>query len=196
MPRKNNSSNSRTNPFAKINLEEIREKEKRKAELRERKKQRELEAKLKAQRGRKPPPINHHKAFKVTFKDQPDLIYIAFKRLREQAIWEACKYFRDSFHLDFQRDKGYSSEMKQSHAIRVPELDEYGKKGKVPIPVLMKVLDIRFPCSHCHKQVFTYKDYEAGRCFIIEGEGDTNEFTKGRILCYYCYKKIVEKPNT
>jgi hypothetical protein len=189
---KKHRSNSLTNPFAIINLEAIREKERKKAERKEKKKQKELEAKLKALKG-KQRPINHKKAFKVVFKDQPDLIYIAFKVNRAKATWDACKYFRDSLHLDFQRDKGYSAEMKQTITLRVPELDEYGEEGQVPIPILMKVLGIKFTCSHCHKQIFSYKDYEAGRCFIIEGEGDTNEFTKGRVLCYNCYKKIIDR---
>lgn len=193
MPKKHNS-NSRTNPFAVVNLEAIREKEKRKAERIQKKKQKELEAKLKSFK-KKHKPINNKKAYKITFKDQPNLLYVAFKPNRAKAMWDACKYFRDSLHLDFQKERSYSAEMKQARAIRVPELDEYGEEGQVPIPVLMKVLDIKFSCSHCHKEVFSYKDYEAGRCFIIEGEGDTNDFTKGRILCYYCHKKIIKNSN-
>lgn len=82
--------------------------------------------------------------------------------------------------------------MKQARTKRIYEFDKYGENGKVPIPMLMKELDIKFACSNCHKQVFSYTDYEAGRCFIVEGEGDTNEFTEGRVLCYYCHKKLVE----
>ena len=190
MPKKHNA-NSRTNPFAIVNLEALREKERKKAERKEKKKKKELEAKLKAFK-RKQKPINQKKAYKVTFKDQPDLMYISIKADRYKAGWDACKYFKNNLHLDFQKGKDYSAEMKQTVAKRVPEFDEYGKEGKVPIPALMKTLNVRFLCSHCHKQIFSYKDYEAGRCFIIEGEGDTNEFTKGRVLCYYCYKKIIK----
>ena len=184
MPR-NRRNRTPVNPFAEIDLDEIRKKELRIKEEEKKKKELELR-KIKKKKKKK-----KEKAYKVIFKDQSDLIYIAFKTNRAKAAWDGCRYFRDMLHPDFQRDKGYSAELISTRTLRVKEFDQYNEEKKVPIPMLMKVLDIKFPCSVCHKQIFSYKDYEAGRCFILEGEGDTNDFTKGRVLCYYCNRKLM-----
>ena len=134
---------------------------------------------------------NAGKAFKVTFKDQPDLIYIAFKKAREKAVYEACKYFKEAFYPTFM-GSGADEEMKQARATRVQELDKFALKGKVPIPELMRIMNFTFPCSVCGKDNFNYEDYEIGRCFMLEGEGDLNPFTSGYVLCYDCYKKYIQ----
>lgn len=135
--------------------------------------------------------ISKYKARKITFKDHSDLIYISFKPTKEKAIYEACKYFQESFYPTFMGD-GISEEMKHGKAHRVQEFDKYGIEGVIPIPELMKVMDFKFPCSVCGKDNFDYEDYEIGRCFIVEGEGNLNPFTKGYILCYECYKKYIQ----
>ena len=132
------------------------------------------------------------KARKVIFKDQPNLIYISFKQTKEKAIYEACKFFKDSFYPTFMGDRELYSEMEQARATRVQEFDKYGMEGKIPIPELMKVMKFTFPCSVCGKDNFNYEDYEIGRCFLVEGEGDLNPFTKGYVLCYDCYKKYIQ----
>ena len=131
------------------------------------------------------------KAFLVTFKDRTDLAYITFALTRGKARWYACKYFRDLLIPEFQRDKGYSAQLRFTVTKRVQNFDKYAEKGRVPIPILMKELNFKFPCSICGKELFSLKDYEAGRCFVLEGEENLNEFTEGIILCYNCYKKYM-----
>lgn len=131
------------------------------------------------------------KAYKVTFKDHSDLFYIAFSENRGNACYRASRYFRDIFHPFFTGDN-YRKEMLNSKAHRCPQLDKYYVEEKVPIPKLMEVLNAQFPCSVCGKGKFNYSDYINDRCYIIEGEGDLNPFTKGYILCYDCYKKYIK----
>ena len=84
--------------------------------------------------------------------------------------------------------------MRNGRALRIKELDEYGLKGEiVPIPALLKATGISLPCSVCGKGKFEYSDYIDGKCFIIEGEGNLNPYTKGYILCYDCYQKYLNK---
>ena len=139
-------------------------------------------------------------ALRITFKDDPELFYISFQdkslgRLtaRAKGYWEACKYFRESFHPDFLVKRDYDVKLKNAVSKRMPMLDKYSLKGKIPIPELMKHLNVSFHCSVCGKETFTYEDYKVGKCFIIEGEGDMNVFTQGLILCYNCYKKYTGK---
>lgn len=132
-----------------------------------------------------------HRAYRVVYKNHPDLLFIAFAKEREPAKYQASKYFKDIFHPFF-TGEGYSEEMLNSRAYRVKELDEYGLKGVVPIPKLLQVLDISMSCSICKKGNFTYSDYIQGECFIIEGEGNLNPFTKGYLLCHECYKKYIK----
>ena len=177
MPRSNSKSikGSFTTPFTQTDLKK-------------------LSSGLKSNENAKPPKI----AYKITFSDQPDLVYISFQTrgnkdtTRAKARWEATKYFRDNMHWSFQKEKNYTFEMHKTITKRLPELDKYGEKGKVPIPELMKALNTTFPCSVCGKDNFNYEDYEIGRCFLLEGEGDLNVFTQGIILCYDCYKKYLK----
>lgn len=131
------------------------------------------------------------KAYKITFTDQPDLLYFTYAKTRNKAKSNAVIFFRENFYPSFM-DKGYE-EYKKARTTRIPELDEFSDTGKVPIPKLMKYLGITFPCSSCGEDNFTLSDYEKGRCFIVEDEGDLNEFTKGYILCYNCHKKYFKE---
>ena len=130
------------------------------------------------------------KAYKVTFIDQPDLLYFTYAKTRNKARSKAVIYFRENFFPLFLDPK--NDEYKKARVLRVPELDEFSDTGKVPIPKLMEHLNITFPCSACKQDDFNLSDYEKGRCFIVEGEGDLNEFTKGYILCYDCHKKYLK----
>lgn len=137
-------------------------------------------------------------AFKITFKDQPDLVFISFQpkelgkaTTRARARWSACKYFKDSMHPSFQKRDDCKAELRQTVTKRIHDFDKYGTRGKVPIPELMKHIGATFPCSICGKDNFNFEDYKIGRCFIAEGEGDINPFTDGLILCYNCYKKYI-----
>jgi hypothetical protein len=82
--------------------------------------------------------------------------------------------------------------MLNSRAYRLQELDKYALKGIVPIPEILRVLDVSMPCSVCKKGNFNYSDYKEEKCFIIEGEGNLNPFTKGYLLCSECYKKYIK----
>lgn len=128
------------------------------------------------------------KAFKVTFKGLEDLWYISFKENRNKAIWEAVKYYQESFHPSFLCE----NMLYQARVKRIKELDQYAKNGKVPIADLLKVLKIEIPCSACGKRKFSYKSYENKSCFITE-EFDLNPHTKGVILCYDCFQKYMGK---
>ena len=140
---------------------------------------------------KKNPDFNPEKrAFLTLFKNQPNLAVILFKPDRAKARWGSCKYFREQLHPDFLTKKDYDSAMYQTITKRIPQFDKYHKEEKVPIVELMKVLGATFNCSCCGKKQFKYENYEAGQCFILEGEGDLNDFTKGLVLCYDCYRKL------
>ena len=139
------------------------------------------------------------RAYAVTFKEYPELFYITFEDSgdksthRAKAKWQACKYFKNEImHPDFQKRNDYGNRMKASRGLRVPDFDKYAEKGKIPIPELMRVLNVTFKCSICGKYTFKYQDYKDGRCFIIEGEHDINSFTEGIILCYECKRKYLK----
>lgn len=133
-----------------------------------------------------------NRAYRVVYKNHPELLYIAFCGNRGSAKYQASKYFKSIFNPFF-TGEDYSKEMLQCRAYRVQELDKYALKGIIPIPALLKATDTSLACSVCGKDHFDYSDYEKGRCFIIEGEGNLNPFTKGYILCYDCYRKYINK---
>ena len=134
-----------------------------------------------------------YRAYRVCFKNHPDLLYIAFCSNRGSAKWRATKYFKNSFHPFFSNDEDCSREMLNCKAYRIQDFDEYYLKGLIPIPKLLKTLDISMPCSVCKKGHFKFSDYIAQKCFIIEGEGNLNPFTKGYLLCPQCYKRYIAK---
>lgn len=131
-----------------------------------------------------------NRAYRVVFKNHPDLLYIGFGGNRGTVKYKASKYFKEVFHPFF-TGEDYSKEMLKCHAYRVQEFDKYALKGLIPIPELLKTLDISMSCSVCKKEHFTYSDYIKGNCYIIEGEGNLNPFTKGYILCSSCHKKYI-----
>lgn len=127
------------------------------------------------------------KAFLVTFTNHDQLLYIAFTETKDKARAEAQRYMRDMFY-PLESINKCPIKLSETRAARAKNLDKYKEESKIPIPELMK-LDVTFPCSCCGKDNFDYKDYEIGRCFIIEGEGDLNFFTKGMVVCYECKNK-------
>lgn len=134
-----------------------------------------------------------NKAYRIVYKDHSDLLYIAFKSNRASAKHESARYFQSILNPFFTGDD-YRKQMLYSRAYRVQELDKYASKG-IPIPELLRVLDITMPCSVCGKDHFSYSDYQQEKCFIIEGEGNMNPFTRGYILCHDCYKKYIKTNN-
>lgn len=129
------------------------------------------------------------KAFRVIFKEYPELVYVCFTKSKEAAQWSACKYFKNSLHPAFPKTLKLSDY--PSRCLRIHAFDKYYLVEKVPIPDLMKELDLTFHCSICGQGNFTYESYKSERCFIVEGEGDLNPFTKGYVLCYQCYQKYL-----
>ena len=179
------------NPLSTINFSSLLKSEEKKVEKEKdsiKKIQKDYEKILKKKIQRE------HRAFKVTYENHPDLFYIAFASNRAQAIYRSARYFQSIFNPFFSTNADYSREMRDSRALRIKELDEYGLKGEiVPIPALLKATGIPLPCSVCGKGKFEYSDYIDGKCFIIEGEGNLNPYTKGYILCYDCYQKYLDK---
>lgn len=134
--------------------------------------------------------IKTKKAFKVTFKGIENLYYISFKETREQAEWEAQKYFKESFHPDFLCDKNMHYRCRGK---RLQVLDSYAEDGVVPIADLLKLLKIRMSCSICGHGNYSYEDYIDKVCFISD-EFSTLPYAKGIIMCYNCFKKYTGKP--
>lgn len=127
------------------------------------------------------------KAFKVTFIDIPDALYVSFAHDKDKAVQEACHYFKDNFHPCFMGQAGHHV-MLQGRGIRVPDFDKYAYLGKVPIIELFS-LDVTFPCKMCGEHSFTKEDLDNKKCYVIEGEGDLNKFTSGVIVCRECFNK-------
>ena len=178
-----------SNPLNNLNLSaflEDKEKEKIKKEDTYRKLQKEYETMLSKRVKRE------HRAYRIKFKNHPDLLYIGFGSYRGTVIWQAVSYFHDCFHPFFSTDEDCRREMGNARAYRVQELDKHGLSGFVPIPDLLRVLDVSMACSVCKKGKFKYSDYLDNNCYIIEGEGNLNPFTKGYILCHDCYKKYIK----
>ena len=132
------------------------------------------------------------KCYVITYRNVPDIMYIAFGT-KDQCKGEATKYFRDNFHPAFV-ENGWRRLHTEARAIREPVLDNFYKEKKVPIPEVMH-LGATFPCCICGKGNFDLDDYKKKRCFVVEGEGDINVFTKGYLLCYDCYKKYMQNIN-
>lgn len=132
-----------------------------------------------------------YKAYKVTFKGVEDLMYITFQtgkkeQRKNKAMWEATKYFQDNFHPVFLNENMLYS----ARPRRIPELDEYSKEKRVPIPVLMEKAGMTFSCKACGKGKFDYEDYEFKRCYVTE-EFDMYPFAKGVVLCRDCFDKYM-----
>lgn len=130
-------------------------------------------------------------AYKVIFPAHPKLFFLTFSKSNSQARWHASKYFKKANIPDF-LERTVCQIASEARSYREPELDKYASKGKVPIPELMKKLDVSFPCSACGKRTFSYEDYCHNLCFIYEGEYDAMPFANGYILCYECHKKFIK----
>lgn len=126
-------------------------------------------------------------AYKVEHDSDKSLFFITWAKNKERAKRDCYYYFRDNFHPAF-TGKANWSEYLHLRPKRIPEFDKYSKEKQVPIPELLKI-GLSIPCSLCGKHTFELKDYDNNRCFIIEGEGNMNSFTKGLLLCYDCKKK-------
>lgn len=188
-PRRAKWKRPSSNPLNNINLksfyEETKEKEKVKKDSYG-KLQKEYERILHKEIQRE------YRAYRVVYKNHPDLLFVGFGSNRGTVKWQASKYFRDTFNPFFAGEE-VNTKMLEGHAYRVQELDKFGLKGVIPIPDLLHALDISLPCSVCGKGHFSYSDYTEGNCFIVEGEGNLNPFTQGYILCYDCYRKYIKK---
>lgn len=126
----------------------------------------------------------------VTYTSVPDIMYLVFAKNKDKAKGIATKYFKENFHPDFV-GKGWRTQHLKSRTKVIPEFKKYSQTGKVPIPDLMKILNLTFPCLCCHDHNFNYQDYENGKCYVIEDDGyDLNDFTKGYVLCRECYNII------
>lgn len=185
-PKANKRQRPSSNPLSNLNLTDFiepkaKEKSKKKDSLKDL--QKEYERILHKEIQRK------NKAFRVIFNKYPDLLFIAFCGSRGAAKWKAAKHFKHSFHPLFTGEQA-DKEMLESHAYRIQEFDKYATTGLIPIPALLNTLDMTLPCSVCGKHRFSYSDYLEDNCYIIEGEGNSNPFTKGYILCPECYKKV------
>ena len=130
---------------------------------------------------------NVDKAYVVRYKNAPELFFITFVPNRYKAKGNATKFFRDNMHPLFLEGQWRHQHM-NARARLYPEFNKYVEEKKVPIPALMEI-KLSFPCSICGKGNFTHKDYKNGACFVVEGEGDLNPFTKGLCLCRDCYNK-------
>ena len=127
------------------------------------------------------------RAYIVQYNNAPELFFITFTSNRYKAKGNATKFFRDNNHPLFIEGQWKGQHIHARTRLH-PDFDKYNEEMKVPIPELMK-LNISFPCSICGKGNFKIIDYENKSCFIIEGEGDLNPFTKGYCLCRDCYNK-------
>ena len=131
------------------------------------------------------------KPYAVTYVGIPDIIYLAFAKNKDKAKGIATKYFKENFHPDFV-GKGWRTQHLKSRTKVIPEFKKYSLTGKVPIPDLMKYLNLTFPCSCCNQHNFNYEDYENGKCYVMEDDFDLNDFTKGYVLCRECYRELTK----
>jgi hypothetical protein len=136
----------------------------------------------------------HGDAYMVTFTDDPSLFFISFAsyKERDKVRYAAIKYFHQAHHPDFITRDQTNGKYKYARRHRCPDLDRYADEKRVPIWEVMK-LGVPVPCAMCLKHQFTYEQYLAKKCFVIEEGVKANIYTKGVVLCYDCYKKLVEE---
>lgn len=134
-------------------------------------------------------------AYLVTFADDPSIIFVSFAthKERSKARYEAVRYFKNSFHPHFMGGDDIAKDrFINSRLLRYPQFDKYAKEGRVPITELFK-LGIRIPCCNCGKGSFNQALLNLKQCYILEGEGNLNGFTKGILLCKACYDNLMGK---
>ena len=124
-------------------------------------------------------------AYVIQFIDEPTAFFITFQtfKTRDTGKWEACKYFFYAGHPRIGLDS-YNKARRR----RIPEFDKYSKEGKVPVEQIMK-MGASYSCGICGNHLFTYEDIQKGKCHIVKGEGDTNQFTSGIVICNNCRRK-------
>lgn len=128
------------------------------------------------------------KAYVITFRKVPNLVYIAFEKNKDKAKGKAVMFYRE-FHPCF-IGEGWKEHFRKCSTKRNFDLDKYAEVGKVPIPVLFK-LGLKLKCTYCGNHTFSYSSYKRRRCFIIEGEPNPFPFVDGVVLCYNCKKEIL-----
>ena len=74
--------------------------------------------------------IDKLKAYIVTFKEHPNLLYVAFSLNREKAEAEAQRYMRDIYYSMYSITDCPIS-LKEAHALRAKNLDKYKTTGKI-----------------------------------------------------------------
>lgn len=127
------------------------------------------------------------KCYTVKYKNAPDLFFITFQDNRYKAKGAATKFFRDNMHPLFIEGQWRHQHI-YARAKKFPAFDKYAEEGKVPILELMRI-GLTFPCSICGEGNFDFNSNKYKQCFIVEGEGDLNPFTKGFCICKNCYEK-------
>ena len=127
------------------------------------------------------------KAYIIRFKNHPEFVQVAFAINKTKAEGAGYKALRLQF---FPNCNTYTCpvNIKEAKSKRCAELDKFAGEDRIPIPELLKV-GITFKCSLCGRYKFTYQDYIENKCFIIEGEGEVSNYTKGMIVCSECRKK-------
>ncbi len=127
------------------------------------------------------------KAYLITFKDNPSLVFISFNTSKEKAKSEAVLYFRNILP-EFSGHKYWEEQYIKAHRKRIPQFDKYAIRGKVPIKDLLK-LGMSFPCAVCGKHSFNFESVQNNECFIVEDGFEINPFTEGILVCTHCYYK-------
>ena len=130
-------------------------------------------------------------AYISTFNNNKELVFISFherkRYLKDVAKGIAVKYFKENGHPDFSGKKWRDMYL-TCRARRIPEFDKYSDAGTIPIIELMR-LGVSFSCYLCGKGNFHEQDVKNERCFIIEGEGNLNPFTRGFVVCRRCMER-------
>ena len=135
--------------------------------------------------------FSNGKAWKVVYTKRDNLVAVVFAKTQHKATWKAVKYFRENCEPEF-IGKGYDQNLKFMKTHRIPELDKYSEENKVPVYALMKALKKTYKCHICGQHNFDYYDYQLGKCIVLEGEGDTDTYTKGVVVCKECQQKYLK----
>ena len=100
------------------------------------------------------------KAYRVVYKNHPDLLFVAFAQDREKAKYQSARYFKSAYHPFF-TGEDYRKEMLKSHAYRCQELDKYAFEGtkyltSVILPaVIKKIAELKeLPTEVVERAVF------------------------------------------
>ena len=144
-----------------------------------------------------------YKAYLITTKLMPEFYFLCFVTYEDArakadeisakylthgyekvALAECSSYLGDYLGLRDTSNGIYFS-LKRKRANNV---DKYFYEKKAPVYELME-LGIKFRCKNCGKGMFGLEEYNDKKCFILEGEGEYNYFTKGVVFCRNCYNE-------